>query len=281
MNVLMLGSGKGAWQIRGVQLGAAIGARVRTEPTREDVLWADRVVLIKRALAIWGLQVRRWTSVPIVWDALDFWQQPLQNGLDQDSAIRMAQDYMRPVGPDLVIGATQQMADDLCGIYLPHHTNPQIEWKLVRRSIAMVAYEGGQVYLGRWQRCLMKECEKRSWQFVINPSSLADADIVVAFRDGDWNGWMCRAWKSGVKAVNALAAGRPFVSQDSSSRREIQPPGSVVEMAKKSSAAFDEWADYDSRVQAFHRAVGMADSYRLPVVAKTYLEALERVSCAA
>ena len=46
MNVLMVGAGGGSWQMRGEQLGAAIGARVRLSPTTDDFTWADVVVLV-------------------------------------------------------------------------------------------------------------------------------------------------------------------------------------------------------------------------------------------
>lgn len=281
MNVLIIGSGKGSWQIRGVQLGAAIGARVRTEPTKADVEWADRVVLVKRALKTWGLQVRRWTKAPIVWDAVDFWAQPSQNGLDRDAAIAMANDYMRQVSPELVIGATQAMADDLGGVYVPHHANPAIKAKPVRASVQTVAYEGGEVYLGRWRKWISDECAKRGWRFVLNPPSIADADLLVAFRDGDRDGWICREWKSGVKHVNAMAAERPFITQESAAWLEVMPYATIVEHGEKLGDAFDRCAPMMVRVETAHVLRSRSERYRLSHVADQYREVLEDVACPA
>ena len=73
MNLLLVGNGKGSWTMRGEQLGAALGARVRTTPTAEDWRWADLVILVKRAGAVFARQAHQ-AQVPIVWDALDFWR---------------------------------------------------------------------------------------------------------------------------------------------------------------------------------------------------------------
>ena len=77
------------------------------------------------------------------------------------------------------------------------------------------------MYLGRWHQWLKEACALRGWAFVVNPPNLAEVDVIVAFRDGQWDGWMCREWKSGVKIVNAIAAGRPIITQDCAAAHEI------------------------------------------------------------
>jgi hypothetical protein len=146
----------------------------------------------------------------------------------------------------------------------------------------VVAYEGGERYLGRWRGWIEAACKERGWDFVINPSDLRMADIIVGFRDQQWDGWMCREWKSGVKAGNAIAAGRPFISQASAAVREIQPHGSTVETPDKLAAAFDYWAKRDVRAGAVDAARFMASTYRLPSVAFHYRQILASVgaSCA-
>lgn len=278
MNVLMVGAGAaGSWQIRGVQLGQALGARVTTSPTEADWAWADVIVLVKRALAVWGAQARQ-TSCPVVWDAVDFWQQPAQNHLAREAAIAMAQQYMAPVSPDLVIGATQAMADDLGGVYVPHHVNPGHGRTEPRDSVMVVAYEGNPLYLGQWHGALVEACAKRGWTCAINPPRLADADIVVALRDGPWDGWMCQAWKSGVKLVNAIGVGRPVITQDSAAYREIHPIGATVDAVGDIDDAMDAAASPLVRVLAF--GVDLGD-YRLATIAERYRTALEAVTCPA
>ncbi len=58
---------------------------------------------------------------------------------------------------------------------------------------------------------LHKECERRGWYFVVNPPSLSELDIVVAFRGGQWNGYASQHYKSAVKLENAHGSGTPFV----------------------------------------------------------------------
>jgi glycosyltransferase involved in cell wall biosynthesis len=91
---------------------------------------------------------------------------------------------------------------------------------------------------------------KRDWAFVINPKDLRDADIIVAFRDGKYDGWMCREWKSGVKIVNAMAAGRPIITQDNAAFRELSPIGTTVTDHQELAAAFDKYADHALRQSA-------------------------------
>src|SRR3954470_6084579 len=102
MNVLIVGSGKGSWQVRGLQLGQAIDARMRTSPRDGDLEWADVVVCVKRALFQWADTIHAFKK-PIVWDALDFWNQPEQNGLSEVDARALLQQTIAKYRPTLTI----------------------------------------------------------------------------------------------------------------------------------------------------------------------------------
>jgi hypothetical protein len=278
VNLLFVGVGSsGSWAIRGHQLGAALGGRVTNAPTSADWAWADLIVLVKRAILLYGRQARD-TGKPIVWDALDFWAQPDQNGLDVPSAVRLARDVSRAAAPNLVIGATRRMAEDLGGVYLPHHSWPGLTPSPARAKVSVVAYQGNVQYLGEWAPRLREACRVRGWRFIVNPDDLREADILVAFRDGPWDGEVCRAWKSGVKFVNAIAAGRPIISQRCSARSEILPIGAVVESPADLAAALEHCADKYRREEA---AVLTAPMYGSTVVAGRYREILEEVACPA
>lgn len=238
-----------------MQLGTAIGARVVSHPADEDLGWANVVVLVKRALLVWGDRVRQ-SGKPFVWDALDFWNQPEQNSLTREQAIDLLREHAQQYQPDLIIGATQAMADaashgsmltPFVGAYLPHHARPSLKAGAVKQEVRTVAYEGTRKYLGRWGHAIERECARRGWDFVINPANLADADIIVAFRDAEWDGWICQEWKSGVKVVNAMTAGRPIVSQPSAAMRELQPFGTVVDDISDLPAALDAWVAPERR----------------------------------
>lgn len=283
MNILMVGNGKaGSWQIRGVQLGAAIGARVTTSPVDADWRWADLVVLIKR----WGSQFASTShhyGLPIVWDALDFWGQPAQNALTETAARALLAQQIALIRPALVIGATEAMAKAAGGVYLPHHSWEGLTPTPAREHVQTVAYQGGEVFLGQWAPALRKACERRGWTFVVNPPDLRQADILVALRDGQWDGWMCREWKSGVKLVNAIAAGRPIIVQDSAARHEI--PASCVTIGEVSAldSALDYWSDREMRVDAAEYWPERASPYRLASVAEQFRAILEsvRATCTA
>jgi hypothetical protein len=272
MKILVVGNGKGSWQIRGEQLGAAIGARVVQAPSDDDLRWADVVVLVKRAGAAWAALVQRFEK-PIVWDALDFWTQPRQNQSSEHQARALLHAQLTAIRPALVIGATAAMAQACApfpAVYVAHHSWDGLRPTLPRRHVETVGYEGNPLYLGQWRRALDEECLRRGWHFVVNPIDLRDADILVAFRDGPWDGWICREWKSGVKVVNAVAAGRPLITQASAGVREINVCHTVVETVADLPAAFDEWTDERQRLKVVEFHTSLAARYRLDVIAGMY-----------
>lgn len=277
MNVLMIGSGKGSWEVRGLELGKAIGARVTRAPSDDDMRWADVVVMVKRALFSWAELAHRFRK-PVVWDALDFWKQPEQNGLSESEARALLQDMIARHRPALVIGATEAMAQAAGGVYLPHHSRPGLTPAPAREVVTCVGYEGTRKYLGRWAKAVQAECERRGWTFVINPPDLRDCDILVAFRDGQWDGWMCREWKSGVKVVNAGVVGRPIITDDSAARREIIPHGCSIRTHDDLPHAFNEWYPLAKRESAVTGAEDSAHAYTLTAVAKTYSQILQAVA---
>lgn len=278
MNALLVGVGAGSWDIRGRQLGGAIGARVCVSPTAEDFAWADVVVIVKRAMLHFG-GIAKACGKPVVWDALDFWPQPALNSLSSNDAVTLVRNLAWP-GLSL-IGATEAMARAIGGTYLPHHAWPGLTPAPAREDVRIVAYQGGAHYLGRWAGWVADQCAARGWQFVVNPKDLREADILVAFRDGQWDGWICREWKSGVKVVNALSAGRPLICQPSAASREIGADGTVIDSPDELGAALDLWADYDRRSLTAATALDRSLAYRLESVAANYRMVLEAQACPA
>lgn len=254
--------------MRAVQLGAAIGARVRSTLAPDDLAWADVVVLVKRAIV--QASAVHAAGKPLVWDALDFWQQPAQNGLTETQARALLAAWIRRYRPTLTIGATQAMTDACGGVYLPHHGHVGLVPTEARRECRVVAYEGSPAYLESWEPPLREACATRGWTFVVNPSNLSAVDILVALRGGAWDGWMCRQWKSGVKYVNAILAGRPVITQDAAAFREISPAGTVVTCPSDLDAALDHWAILAARQRAVGLSHQFATSHALPAIADAY-----------
>lgn len=282
MNILCVGAGQGSWTIRGQQLGAAIGARVLSAPDAADWRWADVCILHKK-YAVRYASAAHLARVPIVWDALDFWAQPGENGLGEADAIGVLRAHMALIRPLLVMGATQAMADAAGGVYLPHHHWSGLAPIPARERVHVVAYQGNAAYLGSWLGLVSRACARRGWRFVVNPADLREADLLVAFRDGPWDGWICRHWKSGVKLVNAIAAGRPILTQPSAAASEIGAPGSLASSEQELEQAFDQWADYTPRALAVEACRSFVDDYALMTIARRYQQILQdvRARCAA
>lgn len=283
MNVLIIGGGgtSGAWAMRGEQLGAAMGARVTAAPIDADLAWAHVVIVVKRIPKRLQpfLASLRASGKPFVWDILDIWRQPDDNALNEYHALGLLRRSIADVSPTLVIGATERMAADAGGVCLPHHQRLDLQPKPVRELVTLVAYEGSERYLGRWQGWIEAECQARGWRFVINPPDLAAADLVVAFRDAEWDGWMSRHWKSGVKLSNAMGALRPVIGQWSAAWEEMQPAGSIVETPADLRDAFDHWSPRARRRSAAGDMAHTAPAYLVDTLAARYRAILaERIS---
>ncbi len=280
MNVLIVGNGKGSWTMRGLQLGAALGARVTSVPTAADFGWSDVVVLVKRAGAVFATQAHH-ADRPVVWDALDFWSQPRDHRLTASQATALLHAQIRVIKPALTIGATEAMAQACDGVYLPHHSWAGLSPTPAREVVSVVGYEGNPGYLGKWGQAVHAECRTRGWSFQINPPDVRTVDLLVAFRDDPWDGWICREWKSGVKLVNAIAAGRPIVTQMSAALRELSPQGLAVMSPGAFLGELHDALDFlsaraqrDLCVLASLRSCG---AYRLQAVAQRYRQILETV----
>ncbi len=277
MNVLIIGSGAGSWTMRGLQLGAAIGARVTSWPTSDDLSWSDVAVIVKRAGRQFADAVRR-AEVPIVWDALDFWRQPDDHALTDAASWDLLGRELEAIRPALTIGATEAMAAASDGVYLAHHGRLGLAPTPPRETVQMVAYDGDARYLGRWQAVLDVECRRRGWTFVVNPPDLAAVDLLVAFRDGPYDGWMPRHWKSGVKLVNAIRAGRPVIGQASAAWSDLQPIGTQVETVDDLPDALDAWEPWGSRDRVYADSLARAGDYSVEAIGRYYLEQLRRVA---
>ncbi len=216
MKILVTGKGgkAGSWQIRGKELGFAIGARVLPFAELDDCLQCDVAIVVKRTPAT-VLEAIRAAGKPWVFDCVDCYPQPACSDWSRNEAIQWMRAKLQELRPNGVIWPTQRMRSDcdtgLPGMVLKHHHRPWIEQNPIRENVATVGYEGDARYLEEWRPILQKECASRGWAFVENPEKLADLDIVVAQRGRQWNGYALRHWKSGIKLANAHASGTPFV----------------------------------------------------------------------
>ena len=191
-------------------MGAAIMATVERNAAR--VSGYDLAVIVKRHRPdlLWRL---RQANVPIVWDVVDAWPQPSGNEWDEARCMDWLRNEVALLKPKAIVTPTKAMAVD-CSPFgipvlaLPHHARPKMRINPIREKVQKVGYEGGD-YLGQWGPVLRAECDKRGWEFIVNPPALADLDIVVAFRDA--KGYAARNWKSNCKLANAQGSGTPCI----------------------------------------------------------------------
>lgn len=212
MKILVTGKGgrSGSWKMRGEQLGAAMGATVL--PMAMDAAGFDVTIVVKRTppVVLQAVRGKRW-----VLDLVDCYPQPASYAWDRAEAIAWVRSRIRELAPTGIVWPTQRMRADcdtgLPGLVLPHHHRVGIAVNPIREAVKKVGYEGAPAYLGGWEQIVRAHCERRGWEFAVNPANLADVDIVVALRDGC--GYVSKHWKSGVKLANAHASGTPFVGQ--------------------------------------------------------------------
>jgi hypothetical protein len=270
VNILVTGRGtSGSWQVRGVQLGQAIGASV--EPNARDVGGFDLAVLVKRPVPDL-LQRLRAMAVPVVWDVVDAYPQPDGNYWGRETCMAWLREQVAQIRPVGIVAATRAMAKDcaefgLPVLVLPHHAWPGQGTCVIRPRVQRVGYQGGEQYLGRWRALLEAECARRGWEFVVNPATVANLDIVVAVRSSD--GYAPRAWKSNVKLANAQGCGTPCVVNREAGYLETSCGAERwADDVQEMKAALDGLQSQQTRVEA--SAALLAAAPRLENIAKDY-----------
>lgn len=215
MKILFTGNGtSGSWQIRGRQLGWEMGGMVVPKAKREHIEAVDAVIVVKRVPDSMLNDLRE-SGKPWFYDMVDFYPQPECSSWDKRQSIDWANKRLAYLNPMAVIWPNNRIAEDVGfsgrSLVLPHHCWPRMGLNPVRARIKKVGYEGEPNYLAEWRPLIEKECKRRGWRFVVNPKNLADVDVILALRGGQWNGYCQRHWKSNVKLTNAHGSGTPFI----------------------------------------------------------------------
>lgn len=278
LRVVITGSGKAAsFLIRGHQLGEAIGATVIRDAPLDILAAADIIVAVKRVAPALAESLRV-CGRPVVWDALDFFEQTTHasRGVLVGEAKRRA----AAMNAKAIIGATWRMADDLGSQYhLVHHG-----WDRgrvpIRERIGVVAYEGSPAYLGEAHEWIDQVCHERGARFAINPLNYLNADVVIAMRTAPYDSYATRNWKSGVKLSNAQIAGMPFIGRNEAGYLEQMSGGELwAEGAAAFATALDVLADPSERER--RSEIMFQAAPRLGTIAENYRRILELIVSAA
>jgi len=256
--VLITGRGtSGSFQIRGVQLGAALGATVIPNAVQVDEF--DQIILVKRATPE---LLQRLKGKPIIWDVVDAWPQPIGNSWTRAECMEWLKTTVYLLKPAGIIAATHAMMDDLKSFYsgpvlwLPHHYRPGLHKYPVRYDVLNVGYEGGVKYLGKWLPILQRECKAKGWNFVMNPPSITSLDLIVALRDA--KGYAPRAYKSNVKLANAQGSGIPIICNRESGYLETAGPGvKWADTEEELCEALEEMVSYKERSKPLGNAMSV------------------------
>lgn len=224
MKVLFTGRGtSGSWAIRGVQVGAQLGAAVKPMATLEDCRAADVIVAVKRVPAQLLENIRA-SGKPWVYDIVDAFPQPLSSTWSRTQCLGWLNETISTLKPTSVIWPTERMQDDFGGGWsvIYHHHRPGLAINPIRESIQVIGYEGSEKFLEGWMPAIDAECHRLGARFEINPARLADVDVVLALRGPRWNGYAQQAWKSNVKLANAHASGTPFIGMPEAGYEETR-----------------------------------------------------------
>lgn len=270
LNILVTGSGaSGSWQVRGAQLGRAIGATVLAKAV--DIGPFDAAVVVKRPPPDMVARVHR-AGVPLIWDVVDAWTQPAGNDWCKDACMTWLRDQIAAIRPAAIVAPTKAMAADLAEfglpvLALPHHGRPGQRRNPIR-PLAVVGYEGSEGYIRGWRPLIESACRKRGLQFVINPDHLDEVDVVLALRDA--TGYAPRHWKSNVKLANAQASGTPIIACRERGYLETASGAEAwADSAAELGHALDELQDTDYRRAVGAKLIEAAPS--IDAVAATYL----------
>jgi hypothetical protein len=221
VRVLITGKGghTGSWQIRGEQLGHAIGATIAPGATPRQFSRADVVVVVKRVTPeqLHELRGRRW-----VLDFVDGWPQPHGNGWGKSEAVAWLRGRLKQLAPTAVVFPTTRMLQDSGwkgpALVLPHHAWPKYRRQPVAEVIRRVGYEGAPAYLGKWRGVIERACRARGFEFVVN-GDLSTCHVGVALRDV--SGYPAGAWKANTKLANLQALGLPALISPEEGYREF------------------------------------------------------------
>lgn len=275
--LLVTGRGKsGSWQVRGEQLGRAIGATVQANAL--DVAAFDMAIVVKRPQAGVVDRIHR-AGIPLVWDVVDSFPQPESNSWGREECMAWLRGKVNEIAPEAIVAATRAMALDCVEfgipvLALPHHARPGLERNPIRLEIKTVGYEGSSNHLGRWAAVLKEQCDRRGWRFVVNPASLAELDVVVAMRESD--GYAARNWKSNVKLANAQGSGTPCIVNGESGYVETSVGGECwVHSETELPVSMDALVDHSARLAA--SAELLKGTISLEGVAKEYARWLRKI----
>lgn len=264
MNILITGKGTTqAWQIRAVQLGKMLDAQIVPKASLQQIKQADLVITVKHT------QPHIEHAKISVLDIIDAYPQPSKWKYDQ--FISWGKQYMQPY--NYTMAATHKMQQDLkTDFWLRHHYRPGIVENQIKQNITTIGYEGRELYIGNYLPIIEQQCKLRGWQFIVNPTNVADCDVILAVRDESWRGYAADNWKSCVKMSNAIGSLTPLIAMNEQGYIETNLPFVAIDKPRDLIAAFDKVCDFNYRTNMVQQYVKAKPYYSLETVGKEYMQ---------
>lgn len=265
----------GSWQIRAVQIADMRHDWLAvSDPTKEQIDAAEVIVAIKRVKPELCETLRK-SGKPVIWDALDFWRQPVDAiGVDTvEQARALAWPWVQRLKPRCIIAANQAMAGDLDGMAehvttIYHHWRPDLSPCMGRH----ITYEGAPAYLGKWRDTVTEASTSISWGLHYGLAADGITGAILAARDGEHGSWLARRWKSNVKAANAIGACVPLIAWPEDAYVETMPIPAAwfFETDDQLFEVIGHLSDGDMLGGAFSACAKMRDIYSIERIAGQY-----------
>lgn len=238
MKILFIGMSKkaGSAIMRGQQIASTRpNWDYKFKPTREEMDGYGAIVLVKQAKPSILADIDdacKCNDSFFFYDMLDFWGQDKYKTEEESLEIlhsHIMKLFMLDEGVDVFIAPNQCMFESMlslpiigkCDVYkIPHHYDPNLPTPAYNSQVKNLVYYGDGRYIANWYLQIVRACGEAGWNFLINPQDLSCASAMIGARNGEYNCWINRNWKSGVKLATAEGLGIPFVHTQESSYME-------------------------------------------------------------
>lgn len=246
--VLFVGKDGPAWAVRAIPLEERReNWTAKLEPSRKDIDAADIVVMVKTTHDN-VLQIIRELRKPILWDINDIYDVVFRH---EDSRQRVGKIMAERDLRRIVSGVLNIYKPDGCIVYnevmkhdflqhisnvfnIPPHFRSNLRMKTEEElDFRSALFDGESRYLDDAFFDLIRPAATRvgleSLKVGYQTQIADNADLCFGYRPHNEASWLLTRWKPGIKMINALASGVPFV---------CQPELSYVEAAPRHGALF-------------------------------------------
>lgn len=269
----------GSWQIRGEAIASTRSNWDCTrEPWSADLASYDLFCMVKHP-SEWLIEQARRLDKPVVYDTVDCWLQP-EDGLrctSLEKARTLFASRWKHLGVAHFIFANRTMKSHL-GDLVPRSTFIHHHWRLDRPVVTpkpratAVVYDGDPAALGSWRQPLERVCGELGLSFLVNPADWTQADIGVAVRGSENDGFLSNNYKCNIKLANLYGMGLPAVVGHKEMSYHETDHGDVrfFRDQRELRSHLSDLLDYETRLRAHRRYMQVRGLYSLDSIASLF-----------